>query len=77
VLANIQKGLRVALGGKKSTSAEDLVAELDKFKQAHPAVIDSYREFLEAYSKFRQLEEQMRDKRSSTLQLQHDARLPA
>lgn len=62
---------------KQPSAADELVAQLDEFKDTHPSVVDSYREFLRAYSKFRELEGRMSDKRSSNLQLQHDARLPA
>jgi hypothetical protein len=62
---------------EKNNSVDELVTQLDEFRQTHPALVESYRQFLESYSKFRRLEEQMSGKRSSTLQLLHDANLPA
>jgi len=59
------------------SAGDELVAQLDEFRATHPSVVDSYREFLRAYSKFRELEGRMSDKRSFNLHLQHDARLPA
>lgn len=62
---------------KQRDAGEDLLKQLEQLRRANPTTVDSYREFLEAYAKFKRAEWRINCATSSGPHVQHDTQLPA